>query len=191
MSLARKTSSFLALLALLPLVACPDGFLDEKDTATPLVVPSAGTATLQARATTNDYILATLSIEYGTVEDEALVNNDWDLLYGNDNDPKLDEFRVNTVADDTSAIYNLGDLAFAEVPGTVDPTGYPTDSEGLYDNVLVALSHTYYIHTLDSDTEQVGVVRVKEWTINEQVVLDWCRSPEPGSFEATDDCLAL
>jgi hypothetical protein len=178
-------------MALLLLAACDAGYLAEKNEKGAASYPSAGTATLWARTTTNDYNRATLSLEFATTTDEPLTRNDWDLLFGNDRSDESDLFQVNMVTDDESAIYDLGEMDLAEVPETVDPEDHPVDLDGLHDNVRVELGHVYLLETHDSNTDLWGIVRVDDQELNDEVTVTWCRSSASDAFVATDDCLDL
>ncbi|MFH2006751.1 MAG: hypothetical protein ABI333_09215 [bacterium] len=141
--------------------------------------PARGGAILVARTTYDDYQGATLSIEHAVVADEGEVRNDWDLLFGNDQDPELDLFTVNMVTDDRSFIVDLGIVDLRELPETVDPDDFPTGVFGEHDDLPVHVGHVYVIRTVDSDTVQYAVVKVLAHELNHSVQLDWYRSWEP------------
>ena len=94
------------------------------------VANAAGTVSLTARSSCADqdagYLLATYSFQHATA-DVAIAGNDWDVLYGNDQDPAADFFTVNTVVDDESYIVDLGEIAFRDVPATIDPANIRND----------------------------------------------------------------
>lgn len=146
----------------------------------PCSVPERGTATLTARTTYDDYQSATLSIEHGVVSDDGRVRNDWDLLFGNDQEQGRDYFSVNMVTDDRSFIVNLGDLPMEQVPETIDPRDYPTGPRGENDELVVRVGHVYIIRTMDSDTVQYAAVRVLAHELNHSVTVRWYRSAEAG-----------
>ena len=96
---------------------CPE-CLEAPDCATGRCIPRCGTATLKARTTFDDYEAATISFRHATVAEDGQVNNDWDLLFGNDQDSDRDQFTVNMVTDDRSFIVDLGQLpSICDVPG--------------------------------------------------------------------------
>lgn len=145
----------------------------------PCVVPLRGTATLAARTTFDDYQGATLSIEHGVVLDDGRVKNDWDLLFGNDQDAGADYFTVNMVTDDRSFLVDLGNIPLDEVDETIDPADYAAGLRGEHDELQVHVGHVYVLRTVDSDTVQYAAVKVLSHTLNASVTLRWYRSPEP------------
>lgn len=145
----------------------------------PCSVPLRGEATLTARTTFDDYQGATLSMEHGVVLDDGRVKNDWDLLFGNDQDPAADYFTVNMVTDDRSFLVDLGNVPLDQVPETIDPADYATGLRGEHDDLPVHVGHVYVIRTVDSDTVQHAVVKVVSHSLNTSVLLRWYRSSEP------------
>ena len=151
---------------------CPDGGL----------VPFAGEDTLYARTTYANYENATISFQWAPVKDTELTRNDWDLLFGNDQDAQADIFTVNTVTDDRSWIVDLGSIPMDAVPTTVSLSSYPTGAWGGHDNIPVVLEHVYLVHTVDGDTDQYAAFRVAAYLPDQQVTLQWYRSAVSGGF---------
>jgi len=148
--------------------------------ADPCSVPERGTSTLTARTTYDDYQGATLSVEHGVVTDDGRVRNDWDLLFGNDQDPARDHFTVNMVTDDRSFIVDLGNIPLEQVPHNLSPADYAIGLYGEHDEVGVHCGHVYVIRTVDSDTVQYAAVKVLAHDLNHSVTLRWYRSSDPG-----------
>ncbi|MGI5864598.1 MAG: hypothetical protein ACOX6T_21460 [Myxococcales bacterium] len=113
--------------------------------------------------------------------------NDWDLLFGNDQDPARDLFSVNLVTDDDSFIVDLGEKSFADVPEQVDPALYPVGEHGKHDDIPVAVGHLYVVRTIDSNTRQWAAFKVTAHELNEQVTISWVRSPEAERFVAPQE----
>ncbi|MEQ1502351.1 MAG: hypothetical protein ABMB14_08975 [Myxococcota bacterium] len=151
-------------------------------------VPAVGDAILYDRQLYG-YDAATLSIEWATVQPTPDVNNDWDLLFGNDQDERVDRFTVVTVTDDLSWIVDLGPLGGVdEIPEIVDPDEHPVGLFGAHDELDVVVGHTYWIRTLDTSTAQVGVVVVRDHVVDDHVEVHWCRSVDPDRFVAPPGC---
>lgn len=131
-----------------------------------------------------------LSLAFGTVEDSALVGSDWDLVFGDDREERLDRFQVRTAADDAGFVVDLGALAaLDEVPAWVDPADYVAAGEAeLPDGAEVIVGHVYYVHALDADTDVYGIVRVQDHDVDEQVRIHWCRSATPDGFTPPPGC---
>jgi hypothetical protein len=146
----------------------------------PCSVPERGTSTLVARTTYDDYQGATLSIEHGVVSDDGRVKNDWDLLFGNDQEQTRDYFSVNMVTDDRSFIVDLGDISLEHVPETLNPADYAPGPHGEHDELTVRRGHVYVIRTVDSDTVQYAAVKVLAHELNQSVTVRWYRSAESG-----------
>ena len=72
---------------------CPECF-DTPTCQDGTCVPSCGVATLTARTTYDDYQAATFSFKHAAAVDDGRVNNDRDLLFGNDWDPGGDRFEL-------------------------------------------------------------------------------------------------
>jgi hypothetical protein len=140
-----------------------------------------GEATLTSYTTPDDYVSSAYSFELAS-QDEALTKNDWDLLY------EGDTFVVNTVGDDTSFIVDLGDVALADVPPTVDPSGFPTGQFGEHDEIQAVPAHTYVVRTIDANTRQYAAFRVVSLAPGSGVTLAWIRSTDPNSLEVPVGC---
>ena len=159
---------------------CPEG--------APGVSPFHGVAVLEARTLNDDYEAATISFKYATVVEDGQVNNNWDLLFGNDRDPDIDEFSVNMVVDDESFIVDLGPVTICDVPSTVDPADYPVGYYGEHDYVGVEKGHLYVVRNVDGLTRQYAAVRVLEHDLNRSVTILWYRSSDPESFVPPSTC---
>lgn len=152
-------------------------------------VPRCGVATLKARTTFDDYEAATISFKHATVAEDGRVNNNWDLLFGNDRDPGADLFAVNMVMDDRSFIVDLGDrLTICDVPTVTDPAGYPLGAFGGHDSIPVQLDHLYFIRNVDGETRQLALVQVLEHVADRSVTIRWYRSPVADSFVPPAAC---
>jgi len=190
----RSRATAMVLLLLVPLSACDNGSscpecFEPPDCTTGRCVPRCGTATLMARTTFDDYEAATISFRHATVEEDGQVNNNWDLLFGNDQDPDRDLFAVNMVTDDRSFIVDLGELAsICDAPSTVDLRSQPTGAFGDHDDIPVTLDHMYLIRNSDSQGEQYALVQVLGHATNRAVTLRWYRSPTSDRFTPPAAC---
>jgi hypothetical protein len=132
------------------------------------------------------YEAATLSMEHAS---EADAHNDWDLEFGNDQEPGADWFTVNMVVDDRSFVVDVGALASAaDAPEVVDPTEHMVGAFGAADDIPVVVGHTYVVRTLDDSTRQYAIVRVLAHVPDDHVDLRWCRSPDPDRFVPPPGC---
>ena len=142
-----------------------------------------------ARTTFDDYEAATISFRYATVEEDGQVNNNWDLLFGNDQEPDRDLFTVNMVTDDRSFIVDLGELpSICDVPSEVDLRSQPTGVFGDHDDIPVVLDHMYLIQNRDSAGNQLALVQVLGHATNRAVTLRWYRSPSSDRFAPPAAC---
>jgi len=170
---------------------CEDCFDPPPCNADGVCLPGCGVASLAARTTNDDYEAATISFKHATVQEDGEVGNDWDLLFGNDQDAGYDLFTVNMVVDDRSMIVDLGDLiTICDVPAQLDPSAYPVGMYGDHDSINVLLDHIYLIRTVDTDTRQYALVQVLEHQPNQSVKIRWYRSPEPDRFVPPAACAA-
>ncbi len=138
--------------------------------------------TLEARTFADDYGAATLSMRYAAVRDNEQVNNDWELLFGNDRFPEVDTLSVNTVTDDHSWIVDLGEIDLDQAPARVDFEAFPTGYWGKHDDIAVEVGHVYYVRSRDSDMKQVSLVQVVAHDLNRSVTVRWVRSADPDQF---------
>lgn len=117
---------------------------------------------LRDRRYFDDYEAATFSLEHGLRDDPdlKLTRNDWDVLYADQ------QFDVDTVADDNSAILDLGKMAPREF-GAWTPANLTFAKRA-----PVVAGHAYYIGTRDSDTELAAVVFVTAQDAS-TCTLDW------------------
>ena len=178
---------------IVPLTACDPSecpeCLEAPDCATGRCIPRCGTATLKARTTFDDYEAATISFRHATVAEDGQVNNDWDLLFGNDQDSDRDQFTVNMVTDDRSFIVDLGQLpSICDVPATVDLASFPRGACGAHDDIPVVLDHLYLIRNRDSDQSQYAVIQVLAHVRNRAVTIRWYRSPDSDRFVPPGAC---
>lgn len=129
-----------------------------------------------------------LSVEWGTT-DGSRVSGDFDLVYGDDLEERLDRFRVGVDTDDVGWIVDLGPIdAVDAVPFTVDPQSYPTGPDGAHDDLQVVVGHVYLIRTVDADSALWSVVRVTDHVVDDHVTVHWCRSADPQGFVAPRGC---
>lgn len=181
------------LATVIPLAACDTGecpeCLESPDCSSGHCVPRCGTATLKARTTFDDYEAATISFRYATVQEDGKVNNDWDLLFGNDKEDDRDLFAVNMVTDDRSFIVDLGPLSsICDVPASVQLDDFPTGAFGDHDYIPVALDHLYLIRNEDSDEKQYAVIQVLGHVKNRAVTIRWYRSATADRFTPPAAC---
>jgi hypothetical protein len=127
------------------------------------------------------YAASTYSFEFAS-NDVDVTYNDIDVEYqGN-------SFYVNTVTDDQSFIVDLGDVALADVPPTVDPDDYPLGEFGMHDAVGAVLDHTFMVRTIDGNTKQWAAFRVVGLEPGESVTIAWERSTDPDQLSIPTQC---
>lgn len=174
----------------------------KKDTTSPCNCQYFGeNQILKARSIYNDYILATYSFEYATRDDDDLVSNDWDIIYGNGTGggkggvgggkdgkgkPGRDgtagfgsgnpnSIAVNTVADDQSLIADLGIIDFDSlktVPFNAD-----------YQNEAIAdTGHTYVVHTRDENSDLYSKFMITSMKSDDWIKFTWVRSRDKKTF---------
>jgi hypothetical protein len=144
-------------------------------------VPAVGDVTLYDRQLYG-FDAAVLSIEHATVLDSAQVGGDWDLLFGNDPEERLDRFTVRMKPEDAASfIVDLGDLeSLAQIPQTIEA--------GQGDEIEAIEDHVYLVRTDDQDTRQYAMVLVTDHVADDHVDLHWCRSLEPDRFVPPPGC---
>ena len=157
-------------------------------TSTPGRSPGCGQAVLESRTLHDDYEAATISFRFASVEEDGRINNNWDLLFGNDPDADRDLLTVNTVTSDRSMIVDLGPLSFCAVPEEVDFDQYPVGQWGEHDNLDAAEGHTYLVRNVDSSTRQLAVFWIRAHQLNRQISIGWYRSPDPERFVPPVTC---
>lgn len=165
-----------------------DSGLQVRPSAQPQGPDAVGDVTLYDRQRYG-YDAAVLSMEHATVIDDGTVNNDWDLLFGNDTEEHLDRFTVNMVTDDQSFIVDLGIIdSLDQIPETIEPADFLNGPGGVQDNLLVLEDHVYLVRTKDADTCQYAMVQVRKHVVDDHVKLHWCRSLEPDRFVPSPEC---
>ncbi|MDF1839739.1 MAG: sigma-70 family RNA polymerase sigma factor, partial [Planctomycetota bacterium] len=121
-------------------------------------------AHLLSQSKYRNYVAATFSFEYGTRDDPGdVVRNDWDLKFSDRG------FRVNTVTDDRSQIFDLGKVRLADVhPGLLDGAKRATETFA-----PTSLGHSYVVWTRDSETDLVHAFEVVGLEPGDHCELDW------------------
>jgi hypothetical protein len=151
--------------------------------------PAVGDDRLFDRQLSSDIEGSALSIEWGTTENDSDVHGDWDLLFGNDTEERVDWFTVNLVTDDQSFVVDLGPITSPDqIPATVDPAEHAVGAFGEADDVPVIEGHVYLVRTVDANTTQYGLVQVVRHVPDDHVDVHWCRSTEPDRFVAPPGC---
>ena len=102
---------------------------------------------------TASYQEATFSFGHAVRDDprNRITRNDWDILF-----TKKSDLRVCTVTDDRSTIVDLGDKQFDEIEKL--PSLPPWTNRRTYPKAIAG--HVYLIHTLDSDSDYMSLIRV-------------------------------
>lgn len=126
------------------------------------------------------YVVATYSFEHATRDDEdKVVRNDWDLLYGNG---QGDPFTVCTVTDDTSRIWDLGEADFDKFrPGDAGQNA----GAGAED-AIARKDHLYVVHTVDSETDLWAKFQVLEVDPGRSVMIRWEAIADPADWLALE-----
>ncbi len=128
------------------------------------------------------YSTAAFSFELGT-QDSKITHNDYDVLY------EQNTFDVNMVTDDESFIVDLGDMALADAPETVDPNQYPTGQWHEHDAIDAHLNHIYYVRSKDGSGRLVSVFRVIGLEPGVRTTIEWMRSTDPDAMVLSRQCL--
>jgi hypothetical protein len=147
-------------------------------------VPAVGDVTLYDRQLYG-YDAAVLSMEHATVLDSAQVNGDWDLLFGDDPEERLDRFTVRMEPEDAgSFVVDLGPLeTLTQIPQTIDPSQYAQTDE-----IEAHEDHVYLVRTDDQNTRQYAMMLVTDHVADDHVDVHWCRSLEPDRFVLPPGC---
>lgn len=125
------------------------------------------------------YEAATFSFEHGLRDDpEKVTHNDWDVLFGNGEDI----FDVQTVTDDTSRIWDLGEVDF---DGFSVKNLTKEQREGK-DRVPAVNGHVYVIHTVDTETNLWAKLKVLALTKGTSVVFRWEVIGDPAEVQDLD-----
>lgn len=117
----------------------------------------------------NSYDLAAYSFEFETREDVQRVKNDWDFLFTDG------RFRVRTVSDDRSDVWDLGACDF-------DKPAFDKPEAGKTDDLKAAKGRVYIIHTDDSDSDYWIKMQVVEQRPAQWILLRWERIPVSGAL---------
>jgi hypothetical protein len=146
----------------------------------------------------DDYEKATFSFEHGVRDDPTgAVRNDWDLHFSQG------RFRVCTVVDDSSRIVDLGATSI-EAVALRDAEQLANDLRaalleqelaGTADHLPVRVGHTYFVWTLDSDSDVASLFEVVHDEPGERCVLEWCSTADGriarGSLSDSSPCRSL
>lgn len=122
-----------------------------------------------------DYHAATYDFEHDTRDDVEATRNDWSFVYSNGGDADIN---VCTVTDDCSQVWNLGSLAFDQVPATALLA--PTST----DKMAVAEGDLCLVHTLDSETDRWDLVKMLQVRAGRWLVFQWTPFDDPQSIKA-------
>jgi RNA polymerase sigma-70 factor (ECF subfamily) len=136
-------------------------------------------AELFDRSRWGDYEKATFSFEHGVRDDSTgVVRNDWELQL------ERDAFDVRMVVDDASLIVDLGErpieaLASGELRDLEALVGAAASAnrrarEGRAgERAKVALGHTYFVWSLDTETDLASAFEVVDLVPQSHCLLDW------------------
>ncbi|WP_413942699.1 hypothetical protein [Bdellovibrio sp. HCB-162] len=144
---------------------------------------AADSVELISRYNGGNYVTATYSFKYMTRDNVELTRNNWEILFEARED-FADHFRVNTVVDDFSFIFDLGEKSCKEINSKypdekatrplvwlaytdVDPYDLPPTREA-----LVKENHCYLSYNNDSEGTVVTLFHVKSHVKSKSVVLD-------------------
>jgi len=123
----------------------------------------------------DDYMRATFSFQHGLRDDpdNKLTRNDWDLLFARGT------FRVRMVVSDASFVADLGPLA----PLTLD--GVTLAERELGEHVPTMAGHSYFLWSIDDDTDLAGLVVVREHEVGKRCLLDWYATDGSGRAQGS------
>jgi RNA polymerase sigma-70 factor (ECF subfamily) len=136
-------------------------------------------AELFDRSRWRDYEKATFSFEHGVRDDSTgVVRNDWELQLDRDT------FDVRMVVDDSSLIVDLGErpietLASGELRDletlvSAAASAKRRDSaRRVSERAKVALGHTYFVWSLDTETDLASAFEVVDFVSQSHCLLDW------------------
>lgn len=126
------------------------------------------------------YVVATFSFEHATRDDEQnVVRNDWDLLFGNGQGNQL---TVRMVTDDASRMWNLGEVDF----DTFKPGDAGQNAGTGGENAVAREKHLYVIHTLDSETNLWAKFQVLELEEDKSVIFRWELIEDPALWQVLE-----
>jgi hypothetical protein len=132
-------------------------------------------AVLLDRSYYDDYERATFSFEHGLRDDPGLENthNDWGLSF------QGGRFYANTVTDDQGFIADLGYVQPQAVSSLalerLRPEGYCAVTEG----------HSYFVWTLDRDTDLATLVHVRKHEVGRSCEIDWYSTDGSGRAQGS------
>jgi RNA polymerase sigma-70 factor (ECF subfamily) len=123
----------------------------------------------------DDYERATFSFEHGLRDDPelAITHNDWDVLFQNGG------FDVRTVTNDSGL---LADLGAVEAPAL---DGIQLAGLELGERARVEEGHSYFLWTLDDDTDLACLVFVREHERGKRCLLDWYATDGTGRAQGS------
>ena len=115
-----------------------------------------------------DYEKATFSFEHGVRDDPGhrVTRNEWELQFGNGSD----SFTVNTMLDDRSSIFDLGQFDFSELREIPEQIWEREDAARAKKAVS---GHMYIVHTQDSESNHMSLFRVVGLVPGESCTLEW------------------
>jgi hypothetical protein len=137
--------------------------------------------TLYSRYNGGDYVTAAYSFRYMS-QDFQKTQNNWEILFEARED-FTDYFRVNTVTDDRSYIYDLGERNCADMRGSISMIARPLVINAAYvsrtatfgnvtDNVPVIEGHCYFSDNEDRDGQVQTLFHVASHIKSKSVVID-------------------
>jgi hypothetical protein len=129
----------------------------------------------------DNFSSSSFSFEYAT-QDSEITLNDYDLQYqGN-------LFTVNLAGGDASHIVDLGEVALADVPQTIDLARYETGAWGEHDDIPAVIGHTYFVRNQDDTGRTVGAFVVTGLEPGVRVSISWIRSIDPDVMIVPTEC---
>lgn len=138
---------------------------------------------LISRYTGGDYTTATYSFRHQTRDNVDLTRGNWEILF-EARDSIEDFFKVNTVVDDNSFIYDLGNRSCAAIKSShpeirkTRPLVWLSASDAAPNNktpqtqVKVQVGHCYLTYNNDSDGRVVALFRVAHHEKSKRVLID-------------------
>ncbi len=160
----------------------PGGLGDEEPYGVPCSHLTGTAKLLHWDETESGYAPACFSFQLAS-QDVAVTKNDWDVLYYGD------AFRVRTVVDDESTIFDLGEVELEALPSQVDESAFEPPPSGVFDQAQALRGHTYWVRTLDGDSRQVVGFVLRKHEPGVSVELEWVRSLDPDQMVIPVECL--
>ena len=113
--------------------------------------------------------------------DPQITQNSYDVEFD-------DYFMIDLVVGDHGYLVDLGDVALANLPKTVDPSLFPLGKYGDHDALDVTLNHTYFTRIQRTAGNTLAAFRVVELSATDHAKIEWVRSPDADTMVVPTAC---